>query len=206
MTGSTRAFTLVEILAAVAILVLVLSAVFALYQTAIRAYQRVEQQTRTASAANGLGQLLRDLACAAAPENESACSFRLESEFAESGAPAWRLTFCSTTPIENPTAPRWYGIESVVYRWSPEQPSLVRIAAPLEKDLKPPVTNIVVEHVEELRIRFFDGLAWQASWTSSPLPRAAQVVWREAEQTFTAETFVAAGMVFTSSVARAPPR
>jgi prepilin-type N-terminal cleavage/methylation domain-containing protein len=206
MTGTKRAFTLVEILTALAILVMVLGAVFVLYQTAVRASQRVEQPT-SAAAETGIARLLRDLACAVCPEDDEACRFRLENEPAssESAPSAWRLTFCAATPFENPAAPRWYGIESVVYRWAAAQPALIRASAPIAGGVTPSATNVVAEHVDGLALSLFDGETWRSSWATGSLPRAARLIWRENGQSFTAETYVAAGLTFTSAVRQASP-
>ncbi len=201
MTRAQRAFSLVEILAAIAILALVLGAVLTLHRAILQVNERVDRATDSEQDEAGLDRLLRDAACAVQPDEENGCGFRLEhGDAAPDFGGAWmRLSFCATTPFDNPADPRWYGIENVAYRWSASDSALIRVSSPVLAGAGPGETNRVASRLTRLTVEVFDGATWRSSWTTGRLPRAARVIWGDDRRSFTAETFIAAGTTFKSA-------
>lgn len=201
MSRLSSAFTLIELLVSLAVLVLVVTALIALYHAALQSTEVADRTTVGSQVSAAIEQLLRDLTCAANPEgSEEHCHFeaiaaRGNEDSIENGL---LLSFCTTALSPEAPDPRWYSLEQVTYRWTVDEPALMRITTPIVGGVSE--TNILVPRVEQLRAQFFDGAQWRATWSTGHLPRAARVVWREEGQTLTAETFIAAGMIFTSTV------
>lgn len=201
MSKAISAFTLIELLVSLTILVLVLTALISLYHVGLHAVQATDRTTGGSEVSAAIERLLRDLACAVGPDgSEGDC--HLEAIAVYENEPAVenmvQLSFCATTPLGEGTDSRWYSIEHVTYRWAAKEPALIRISTPLVGGTAE--TNILAPRVEQFCAQFFDGARWHATWSTGYLPRAACIIWRDDGQTWTAETFIAAGMIFTSTV------
>lgn len=196
MKPGQGAFTLLELLTALAILLLVLATVLTLHQAALRATERAEKKPAEHIAEKALDRLLRDLNCAVLIEHEDVCAFHLESGGDHARETWFRLSFCTTTPFDNPADPRWYGIEHVTYSWTAaDVRSLVRVSKPVSRAPSSGAeTNTTALAADHLTVQVYDGENWSSSWTTGGLPRAVRMVWQTQKQSFTAETFVAAGV------------
>lgn len=201
MSRLSSAFTLIELLASLAVLVLVVTALIALYHAALQSTEVADRAAAGSRVSAAIEQLLRDLTCAASPEGGGEhCHFEAiaaqgNEDSIEDGL---LLSFCTTALSPEALDPRWYSLEQVTYRWTVDEPVLMKITTSIVGGV--PETNILVPRVEQLRVQFFDGAQWRATWSTGHLPSAARVVWRDEGQTLTAETFIAAGMIFTSTV------
>ncbi|HZN66936.1 MAG TPA: type II secretion system protein GspJ [Tepidisphaeraceae bacterium] len=202
MTGGAistqrRAFTLLELLVALAITAIIMGSLYASLRIAFRARAAAEaaaEPLRTAELA--LGLLRSDVESAMLPRGILTAPFTGEDGMGSAGQPADKLSFCSLgdpgefmAAVEGgassavPSEVRKVGIALEPYAGpdGAEQYALVRyvttnLLSPVEQQ---PDKEVLCRGVTALNIRYFDGLAWQDSWDSTTvennIPSAVEV-------------------------------
>lgn len=191
--GSTRAFTLIEVLLALTICAIVLVAINAVFATAVRLRDRT-----TAAVEDGLPMdraletLRRDLKGTVGPGGFLAGDFKcgaqgLGSSMGLSGeAGASGLDFFTSTGVIRDDAP-WGDIQEVFYELKAPADrdqagmELVRYANRnlLALTIQTPESQPLLRHVETIDFECYDGMQWQPIWDTSSgnsnLPTAVRI-------------------------------
>ena len=178
-----RAFTLIEILLALSILVLVVGLAYTVYFSVQSTLGRqAGWRNGEAQAYEFLDVLRRDLACALAPEGLDGPLFSLSTpDQGASNAVEW--TWYTAVVSADETDLKRFQTERVAYRLeqsaTPDTPStLVREALVLGVDPPQPPDVSQLPCVKDLHVTLFDGTDWVPAWggmSSNPLPRAARI-------------------------------
>ena len=204
--GPACGFTLIELMAALAIALLVAAVLFAAYHATLRTSERQGRRGRAAAGASAaLDQVTRDLTCALQIPEARALRFTLDP-----ASPERRLAFCTAVPPPADPDMRWFSMEHVTYRMRGEM--LYRIARPLPGDGRPATTNVTARGLRSLETWAWSGGAWTNTWPlgerSEPLPPAVRVrvtmadAWGGTPRSFEAEVYVPGGNAFTSRITR----
>jgi type II secretory pathway component PulJ len=199
--------TLIELLLAIAIALLVIGVVYSMYHTTTRIIGSQDaRQDGPAAAARALDLLIRDLSCAAIPDENSDCGFSLGAP--ETGDPEEVLVrFCTAgMPVEDDF--RWFEFENVLYRFQPgfEKDGVLsresaKLSGPGSGDSV--ITNILATRIERFELEAFDGGEWHRVWDKGGLPRGARLTLVSEGRSYTAEAFIPAANVITSPIIRA---
>ena len=198
--------TLIELLLAIVIALLVIGAVFSMYHTATRVVETQDAvESGPAAAARALEGIVRDLQCAALPEETPDCRFLLGPAKGEDAGEV-HLGFCTAgRPAGDDT--RWVDFQKVLYRFRPGSDRdgvLARETTPLAgPGSGEPVEEDLVQRVEEMEMEAFDGTDWVAEWKQGGLPRGVRFRLVIGGQAYAAEAFIPVACVVTSTLIRA---
>jgi type II secretion system protein J len=174
--STQRGLTLLEVLGVIAISTILLSGAWQLFQSGMRSYQRGLQDIRMTQGARALLQLVtRDVQRAmaarvpygirgAAPQlstSDSLAMLTLPSpapplEGASHSHVGQRIRYVLNAVPDSKT----FALQRVV--GAPSEPQMERVMA-------------VHAHVQEFRVRYFDGQAWYAEWQQVEVPRALEI-------------------------------
>lgn len=175
-------FTLIEILVALAIVMLVAGVAFALYQglRSSLARESVRQDVH-AQADHALGTVLRDLACALRPggSNELAMVYAPD----DGGSTGSQLSFRTAGLVRNSSGPDTFIIENVQYNVEREDAlerrgRLLRVSqVAVQGGERPaPQEGVLAAGVTVFELRLYDGDEWLDDWEDGRiLPQAARV-------------------------------
>jgi prepilin-type N-terminal cleavage/methylation domain-containing protein len=174
-----RGFTLLEMLAAIAVMSAIIASLYASLHIGFGAYARSKQAIdplRTAEIAMEL--IRRDLEAALPPQGALSGPF-LGTAWGAEGA---TLRFYTTAPAPegmSPAADMNY-VELAVVTTGTGSVLVRRFAASLPSPMPPPMAEeIICRHVELLHLRYFNGVTWQDEWDSSvqdeSIPAAVEV-------------------------------
>ena len=168
--------SLLEVLGVIAIGTILLSGAWQLFQSGMRSYQRGLQDVRMTQGARALLHLVtRDVQRAmaarvpygirgAAPQLSTSDSLAM-------------LTLPSpVAPLEGASHSRaWQRIRYVLNAVPDSKTfALQRVVdAPSEQQMER--VMVVHSHMQEFRVRYFDGQAWHAEWQRAELPRAVEI-------------------------------
>ncbi len=212
MRRGTHAFTLIEMLTALAIGLLVLGAVYAALATALRISARQAQREHGELAARAaLDALTQDLLQAATTPGDGHSMFTLEP-LPPHGMPRIRLT--SARPDPGDPHPRRHRVEKVSWEVQRigEALFLVRTATALPQGQEPSSgkqETLRTGPVHRFTARALDGQTWIATWSedeNGAWPRAVQLVLQLEDDRSTViqtEIFVPAAMRFDEEPAPA---
>jgi type II secretory pathway pseudopilin PulG len=202
------AFTLIEVLLALAVTLLVVLLVVGIFRTVVdvTSGQRQRQQTDYA-AGEAVDRLSADLGSLFSLPGDDACAITLRKGGADAES-SEELSFCT---LQTPPAGedlRWASVSRVAWRVvaAGGTSMLVRVAAPHRT---PGATNeaILVAALERFRVQLHDGAAWQDTWPpkdDAPPPRGARLEIAPREgPAVRAEVWIPAGTVFTTRLERA---
>lgn len=200
-------FTLIEVLAALAIAALVAAVLFAAYRTVVRTSERHGGRDRAAAeAVAAMDRVARDLSGAFHVSSAPSLRFILGTE----GRSA-RLALCTAAPPPSDPDLRWFSTERVEYFL--RDGNLYRVSHPLPREEGTAAeTNLTARSLQRIEAHAWSGDTWTNAWplgeASAPLPRAVRLRVISAETadaatpTYETEVYVPAGNVFTSSVIR----
>ena len=206
------AFTLVELLTALALAVMIFAMVYGVYAAVQRT--RLGQRERTAgpaAASAALEGLRGDLSGLFLSAADSNAVLRLEPAEADGSS---SLAFCTVRPGTGEVDLRW--ADAVAVRWAAEPADgrlvrLVRIERPLAgpASLQPAHTNVVLADIDAFTARVFDGKDWQTAWppaAGETPPRAVRLDIQSARfpgrKTWTADVLLPSGQTVTSTLTR----
>jgi general secretion pathway protein J len=172
-------FTLLEMLAAIALMSVIVVSLYSSLHIGFGAYGRAKQAVeplRTAEIA--LELLRRDLEGALPPQGILSGPF-LGDAWAVEGAAVRFFTTSAAPEGMEPAADVNY-VELGVVQSGTTGHLVRRFSASLPSPLPPPmVEEVICRHVELLQFRYFNGLSWQDDWDSSAhdesLPVAVEV-------------------------------
>jgi type II secretion system protein J len=168
--------TILEVLGVIAISTILLSGAWQLFQSGMRSYQRGLQDVRMTQGARALLHLVtRDVQRAmaarvpygirgAAPQPSTSDSLAMLTL----PSPAAPLEGVSHSPAGQRIR---YVLNAV-----PDSKTLALqrvVGAPSEQQTER--VMVVHSHVQEFRVRYFDGQAWYAEWQRAELPRALEI-------------------------------
>jgi type II secretion system protein J len=174
--STQRGLTLLEVLGVMVIGTILLSGAWQLFQNGMRSYQRGLQDVRMTQGARALLHLItRDVQHAmaarvpygirgAAPQLSTSDSLAM-------------LTLPSpVAPLEGASHSRTWQRIRYVLNAVPDSKTLALqrvVGAPSEQQMERAM--VVHSHVQEFRVRYFDGQAWSAEWQRAELPRALEI-------------------------------
>ena len=184
--SAAKAFTLIEVILAVAIFAIVLAAINSVFYGALRLRNRTTQSLEKSLPLQQVITILKhDLQGIVPPGGTLSGS--LKSGVATSGTEANATEIYTDTGLIDDTLP-WSSVQKVSYALrAPTMPSvrggkdLVRLVT---RNLLPTAQEDVeeqwlMENVEQLQFSFYDGSAWKNNWDStteqSVLPKAIKV-------------------------------
>lgn len=180
--SSRSGLTVMEILLALAVATLVVTAALSLYSVVRVSLRQQTRRSETAeSTQEALRLCLRDLACAIAPPGRPGPVLRLVS--GEGGHVDTRLEFYCTSFAEGGSATGASKIERVSYTFEKSASleavgSLSRVSAlfAVGGDAPAPERDTLVGDVIQFDIQLYDGNEWISTWGSgADLPKAARV-------------------------------
>ena len=171
-----RGLTILEVLGVIAISTILLSGAWQLFQSGMRSYQRGLQDVRMTHWARALLHLVtRDVQRAmaarvpygirgAAPQLSTSDSLAL-------------LTLPSlAVPLEGASHSHAGQRIRYVLNAVPDSKTFALqrvVGAPSEQQMER--VMVVHSHMQEFRVRYFDGQAWHAEWQRAELPRAVEI-------------------------------
>ncbi len=179
-----KAFTLIEMLLALTIAALTVTVIFSVYHITARILgDRDARVHGDAAAVRALELITADLSAAVPLEMYEVCAFSLiETDHPVPGSAM--LSWCTAVrPSPDEEDLRWSEIHHVRYRLDTagrDRPRLIRIHQPLAGPgaLMPPVTNTLIEAVEQLEISVLKEEDWVTEWHAARAedwPRAARI-------------------------------
>lgn len=174
VSSPSGGFTLVELLLALVITSLLISAVYGIFHTSLRAYRRTSDDMRLGFESGFLADTLgRDLRGAAMVEMEEMPCFRGD---------ATRIEFM--TRASAPGEGRW-PLRRVTYEF---EKAADAATGTLSADVQPyagavPLQpgssrHVVLERIGDLRFRYYTNNRWQEEWTGEGLPQAVEITAR----------------------------
>jgi type II secretion system protein J len=181
--STQRGLTILEILGAIAVSTILLSGAWQLFQGGMQSYQRGLQDVRMTQGARSLLQLItRDVQRAMAARvpygiRGAAPQLPTSDTAGRQADPLAMLTLPSpAAPPEG--APRSGVLQRIRYVLNPVPDSTTlalqrAVGAPSEGQIER--VMVVHEHVQEFRVRYFDGQTWFAEWQRAELPRALEI-------------------------------
>jgi type II secretion system protein J len=188
-----RAFTLIEVLLALAICAIVLVAINAVFATAVRLRDKTSGALNDSMPINqALDTLRRDLKGAVGPGGFLAGDFKCDAQSmgmsmglsGEGGSGG--LDFFTSTGVVSDNAP-WGDLQEVFYELKPpadRQQAGMDLLRNVNRNLlatstPTPDTQYLLSGVESIEFECFDGVQWRTSWDTSTgdtnLPNAVRV-------------------------------
>jgi prepilin-type N-terminal cleavage/methylation domain-containing protein len=175
---ATTAFTLIELMLALVIGTLILSAAAGVFVTTLDAWHRGSRSWAEKQAADKIAALIeRHLRAAVSPAVDNQAVFRGEDLSLDEKQIGHRLTFVSAAPGRFPRNLPMNDIGEVEFEFDPET------GAGLEMRIQfPPVDEpddggylvALSVLVTGFKVIYFDGEEWVESWSSSELPKAVE--------------------------------
>ncbi len=181
--ATNHAFTLVELLIALALSGLVILLVLALSYTVSRALtDRQTRRTGPDAAWQALDQMARDLGNSFPVAGYEQGGFELSTEESARG-PLSQLAFCSAERPVSEEDPRWFNLYHITYRLdvTPRPPGrLIRTRQPLAGPgaLQPPEETVCAENIARFTVTVFQHGNWTNNWSTTSTekgPAAAMI-------------------------------
>ena len=187
-----RAFTLMEVLLALAICAVVLVAINAVFATAVRLRDATSSTVDEAlPMAQAMEVLRRDLKCVAGPRGFLAGDFKCDAQSRGTsmglGASGTGLDFFSTTGVISQGAP-WGDVQEVMYQLMPaadkNQANGMDLVRYVNRNLlattsQAPQPQVLLSDVQSVDFECYDGFEWRSSWdtslTDTNLPAAVRI-------------------------------
>ena len=183
---SNRAFTLIEVLVATAMFATIISALYALFHSALKTRENAFRVFETDLSRHYVTILIkRDIVNTVLPTGVLAGGFIGEKE--ESGLVRMdKLEFFTSSGIVVEDD-KWGDIEKIEYylEESTESPGKMDFVRAVTRNLLPsieeePVGEHLFKNVESLKILYYDGESWQDTWDSTTqnneLPKAVDML------------------------------
>jgi type II secretion system protein J len=185
--STSRGFTLLEVLASMAMTAVMLAALQSVFYTAIRARERTYERIEAGQPNHYVIELLkRDLVCAAPPSGILAGPFVGETEEL-SDARLDTLEFCTASGVVDEENP-WGDVQKLLY--SLEEPeededgeetpgwelvrSITRNLLPLTEEEEPEEQRLL-SGVNSFQLEYYDGDAWTDQWDSTTVENETPV-------------------------------
>jgi type II secretion system protein J len=174
--STQRGLTLLEVLGTIAISTILLSGAWQLFQSSMRSYQRGLQNVRLTQGARALLHLVtRDVQRAMAarvPYGIRGATPQLST----SDSLAMLTLPSPAASLEGASHSRAEQRIRYVLNRVPDGKTLALqrvVGASSEQQMER--VMVVHSHVQEFRVRYFDGRAWYAEWQRAELPRALEI-------------------------------
>lgn len=166
-------FTLVEVVIAIAIISIIMTAVYGIFTTISATQQRLEEEADIYHQARVIFTLLgRELRSCYLNNNDKRSAFFT----ADDGDGNNYLTFTTTSAVLSGNAPG--GLVRVRYQLDEQNNRLLRSATPVYVPDSARTTQRLSSDITQVSWRFFDGSAWQDSWDSNisyKLPQTVEI-------------------------------
>jgi len=215
--STAQGFTLLETLLATAIIILILSTIFAVWHTTMRVHEGQEQRIQGPLAgAQTLETITHDISCALLSPNQidPALLLNKDSDSDPDQPTMSKITFFTTKRNAQRVHINNYTIEKRTYEVITDEMASILYCihqptvGPGLVDL--PQTNLILKDISAFNIEVYDGEQWQTRWppkeSMDRLPRAARIslVIQNKKQTtaLETETLIAAGNLVTSRLTR----
>ncbi len=171
MRGSTRAFTLLELLVAISLMALIAGSLYSSLYIATKAHRSATTAVEPArTAALTLEFLRQDFDAALPPTGILAGAFEGTAGVGAGGSDALEFYSCANVPGERDTASDIRKVElSVELVKGDDHPVLMRrLTANLLASNAPVLREqVLCRRVKSLKFTYFDGSVWQETWDST---------------------------------------
>lgn len=174
--STQHGLTILEVLGVIAISTILLSGAWQLFQNGMRSYQRGLQDIRMTQGARALLHLVtRDVQRAMAARMPYGIR-GTAPQLSTSDRLAMLTLPSPTAPLEETSHSRAWQHIRYVLNVVPDSKTLALqrvVGTPNEQQMERVL--VVHSHVQEFRVRYFDGQAWSAEWQRAELPRALEI-------------------------------
>jgi type II secretion system protein J len=174
--SAQRGLTLLEVLGVMVISTILLSGAWQLFQSGMRSYQRGLQDIRMTQGARALLHLVtRDVQRAMAARMPYGIR-GTAPQLSASDSLAMLTLPSPMAPLEGASHSRaWQRIRYVLNAVPDSKTLALQRVVSTSNEQQMERVLVVHSHVQEFRVRYFDGQAWYAEWQRAELPRALEI-------------------------------